>query len=99
MKLEMIGFAFEQIFPWLSFQISRAIQGCCIINNLSETAMVKGTLESPIMIGDLSGYMLVDETGSILVVSEELPGKGEETVARGELKKEVLICYHIDTDK
>ncbi|MGM5481448.1 MAG: hypothetical protein ACQESE_03480 [Nanobdellota archaeon] len=67
--------------------------------NVGETVAVKGTVKSPIKIGDLSGYTLVDETGSIIVASKDLPEEGEEVVARGELKKEVLIGYYIDLNE
>ena len=67
--------------------------------NVGETVSVKGTVKSPIKLGDLSGYTLEDETGSIQVATQELPSEGEEVVAKGTLEKKAIIGYYIQTEE
>lgn len=58
---------------------------------------VYGTVGQSIKIGDLSGYIIEDETGSIAVASDSIPAEGDEVRVNGTLKKNVL-GYYIQTE-
>jgi hypothetical protein len=63
---------------------------------IDKNVAVRGIVGESIQIGSFSGYILKDDTGSIAVVSKELPQEGKYKTARGTLKK--LFVYYIDVD-
>jgi hypothetical protein len=63
--------------------------------NVGKTVTVSGTVESVIKLGDLSGYTLKDDSGSISVSAEELPSKGDEIRVTGVLIKDTIFGYYI----
>lgn len=66
---------------------------------LGETVTVRGTAESPLKIGEISGYTLVDKNNDkIIVASERLPAEGDKVTAKGILKKGPIIGYYIDVE-
>lgn len=67
---------------------------------LNKKVSVKGEVNSPLKIGPLSGYTLVDKNGDkIIVGSERLPAEGDTVTAKGILKKGPLgIGFYIDTN-
>jgi hypothetical protein len=67
--------------------------------NIGEIVSVKGTVESTIKFGDLSGYTLVDGNGDkIGVASKSLPVEGETFTVTGKLMKALLIGYYIEVE-
>ena len=81
------------------------IIGCTRVQNISDIkteenidtqVMVKGIVSSSIKLGDLSGYTIADDTGSIFVSSDSLPADDSEVIATGILKRTIL-GYYIET--
>lgn len=64
---------------------------------VGESVIVSGTVKNTIKIGDLSGYIIADDTDSIAVASNELPAEGDEITVSGTLRKN-LVMYYIETD-
>ena len=66
---------------------------------LGKKVSIKGTVQSSLKIGDLSGYTLKDESGeSIFVSSNNLPSNGETNHVRGTVKQiPILKTYYIET--
>lgn len=63
---------------------------------IGEDVIVRGTVNSSIKIGDLSGYSLVDKNdNSIPVSSNSLPTEGETVTVRGTLMKDSIFGYYI----
>jgi len=56
---------------------------------------IKGTVQNTIKLGQLSGYTLKDDTGSIAVSSKSLPEEGAKITAKGTLMKDTLLGYYI----
>ena len=67
-------------------------------DNVDSIVSARGTVTNTVKIGGLSGYTLIDETGSIGVSTKNLPNDGDTVTARGKLKKGFLIGYYIDVD-
>ncbi|MFP4645429.1 MAG: hypothetical protein ACLFNB_02175 [Candidatus Woesearchaeota archaeon] len=67
--------------------------------NLNKTVRAGGVVQDSIKIGDLSGYTIEDDTGSIAVASEELPEEGDEIVVKGTLRKGLVIGYYIEAEE
>ncbi len=63
--------------------------------NIGKTVTVKGEVKTVIKIGQLSGYTLEDESGTIAVSSQELPKEGETITVKGTLIKDTLLGYYI----
>ncbi|HLC47416.1 MAG TPA: hypothetical protein VJI75_06865, partial [Candidatus Nanoarchaeia archaeon] len=68
---------------------------------VGDKVSVKGTVveSENIKIGELSGFVLQDETGSLPVQSEVLPAKGDEVSVKGELKRSALFGTYIIAEK
>ena len=65
---------------------------------IGKEVKVKGVVQDTIKIGELSGYVIKDDAGdSISVSSKDLPTEGKEVIAKGTLKKALLIGYYIET--
>lgn len=65
-------------------------------DNVGEQVRVRGVVDSSIKIGDLSGYMVVDENDdSIAVSSSDLPDEGENVVVSGVLMRDTVFDYYI----
>lgn len=67
--------------------------------NVGEKVSVKGTVQTTIKIGSLSGYTLSDDTGSIAVASESLPAEGDEIRVSGTLIRDSLLGYYIKVEE
>ncbi len=66
---------------------------------IDEQVKLRGTVENSIKIGELSGFILIDENGdSIPVSSNALPAEGEIVTVKGILKKDLLLSYYIQTE-
>ncbi len=86
--------------------ISAIITGCSMFSsdilevkkeeNLNTKVTISGTVENTIKLGELSGYTLKDETGSIFVASETLPEEGSKQTVKGTVKK-TLLGYYLET--
>jgi hypothetical protein len=63
--------------------------------NVGKTVTVKGTVENTLKIGDLSGYTIKDETGTIGVSTLILPKEGDTVTAKGVLMKDSIFGYYI----
>ncbi len=74
---------------------SSSIADVKVDENVGKSVVVSGVVESPIKIGKLSGYTLVDDSGSIRVSSENLPAEGDSVSVRGVLIKDSLLGYYI----
>ena len=68
------------------------------LENVGGLVVVSGTVQNTIKIGELSGYIIEDETGSIGVSSESLPEEGTNIRVRGTLNRDTLLGYYIKTD-
>ena len=66
--------------------------------NIDETVTVKGTVENTVKFGELSGYTLVDDSGSISVAANDLPEEGKTKTVSGVLKKSLFLGYYIETE-
>ena len=67
---------------------------------VGDIVTVKGTvIDEDIKIGELSGFVLQDETGSLPVQSEVLPAKGDEVTVKGELKRSALFGTYVIAEK
>ena len=68
---------------------------------VGDIVTVKGTVveSADIKIGELSGFVLQDETGSLPVQSEILPAKGEKVTVKGELKRSALFGTYVIAEK
>lgn len=67
--------------------------------NVGEQVSVKGTVQTTVKIGSLSGYTLSDDTGSIAVASENLPSEGDEIKVSGTLIRDSLLGYYIKVEE
>ena len=68
-------------------------------DHIGKTVSVRGTVESTIKLGQLSGYTLSDNSGETIGVStEDLPKEGSTVTARGVLMKDTLFGYYILVD-
>lgn len=64
---------------------------------IDEKVSVRGVVENGAKIGPFSGYTIRDDTGSIGVVSAEIPKDGARMTVRGTLKKlPLLTVYYIE---
>lgn len=67
-----------------------------IEENIGEEVSIKGTVQSSIKLGELSGYMIKDENNDeIFVSSKSLPEEGKEVKVSGILEKKPIIGYYI----
>lgn len=62
---------------------------------IGDTVRVRGEVTSVIKIGELSGYMIEDSSGSIAVSSEDLPKEGEVITVKGTLIRDSIFGYYI----
>ena len=62
---------------------------------VDKVVTVRGVVGESVKIGSFSGYTLRDDTGSIGVVSTELPKEGTVVTVRGKMQK--LFVYFIVT--
>ncbi len=60
---------------------------------------VKGNVNNFVQIGVLKGFVLVDETASIQVLSSQEPKRGEELIVRGKLISDSIYGYYIHTNE
>lgn len=67
-------------------------------DNIGKSVTVNGEVKTVIKIGQLSGYTLEDETGTIAVSSDDLPQEGEMITVRGTLIRDTLFGYYIKTN-
>lgn len=65
---------------------------------VGDKIIVRGQVEEVVKIGELSGYMIKDETDSIAVSSNELPVEGEMRTVKGILMRDTLFGYYIRSD-
>jgi RecJ-like exonuclease len=63
--------------------------------HVGKTISVRGEVKNVIKIGELSAYILEDETGTIGVSTEDLPKEGDKVTARGTLIRDTLFGYYI----
>ena len=63
--------------------------------NVGKKVIVRGEVGTVIKIGELSGYILEDESGSIAVSSDKLPVEGERRTVSGTLMKDTIFGYYI----
>jgi hypothetical protein len=63
---------------------------------IGKKVAVRGIVGETIKIGSFSGYTLQDDTGSIGVVSKDLPDEGTRKTVRGTLRK--LFVYYIEVE-
>mgnify|MGYP006279606555 CR=1 FL=1 len=97
----------KKIIILLSLALSFILVGCSLMaqdieevkneSYIGEKIIVSGVVKESVKIGDLSGYILEDETGTIAVSSSDLPKEGEEVTVRGTLRKNIVM-YYIETD-
>jgi len=66
--------------------------------NIDEKVTVKGAVENTVKFGELSGYTLIDDTGSIAISSNELPEEGKTKTISGTLRKRPFLGYYIETE-
>ena len=59
--------------------------------------IVSGTVEDSIKLGELSGFIIRDDTGEIAVSSQSIPETGERVTVQGELKR-TLGVYFIESE-
>lgn len=68
-------------------------------DNVGKNVRVRGEVETTIKIGQLSGYTLSDESGSIAVSAEKLPREGDTINVRGVLIRDSIFGYYIKADE
>ena len=63
---------------------------------IGKQVSVRGTVESTLKIGTLSGYVIRDEEGNtISVSSDNLPEEGKTKTAKGTLMRDTIFGYYI----
>jgi len=62
---------------------------------INKTVAVRGIVEKSIKIGELSGFTLTDDTGSIPISSKELPEEGKKVIVKGTMEHKPLLGYII----
>jgi len=67
-----------------------------IQDNVGKKVTVSGTVEGSLKLGEISGYTLKDDSGSIFISSNNLPDDGTKKTIRGLLEKN-LIGYYVET--
>lgn len=75
--------------------VSTSIEDVKTADNVGKKVTVRGTVENSIKIGELSGYTLKDESGTIRISSESLPEEGTTKTVSGTLIKDTLFGYYI----
>lgn len=66
---------------------------------IGKKVSVRGTVESTLKIGQLSGYTLRDKNGDkIPVASDTLPKEGTTKTTSGILRRNILIGYYIEEE-
>ncbi|MCR4368670.1 MAG: hypothetical protein NUV67_02065 [archaeon] len=83
-------------FILLSGCISQEIAEVKNDANVGEKVTVSGTVTNSIKIGDLSGYIIEDATGSLAVSSERLPAVGDKVTVTGTLVKDTIFGFYLD---
>ena len=63
--------------------------------NVGKTVRVRGQVTTVIKIGELSGYTLEDDSGTIAVSSQKLPQEGKIITVKGTLIRDTLLGYYI----
>jgi len=63
---------------------------------IDQKVTIRGYVGESVKIGAFSGYTLHDDTGSIAVVTDDLPKDGSRVTVRGTLKK--LFVYYIEVE-
>jgi hypothetical protein len=66
---------------------------------VGKTVSVKGTVESTVKLGSISGYTLKDDTDKISVSAKKLPTEGETVTVKGVLMKDLLLGYYLKADE
>lgn len=64
--------------------------------NLDKEVTVRGEVENTVKFGELAGYTLTDDTGSIAIASDALPEEGKTKTVSGILKKNMFLGYYIE---
>jgi hypothetical protein len=64
--------------------------------NLGKEVKVSGIVQGTIKLGDLSGYTIKDDSGSIGISSLDLPNEGSTITVTGILRKNLLFGYYIE---
>ncbi len=64
-------------------------------DNIGKTVKVRGEVKTVIKIGELSGYTIEDESGSVAVSSKELPKEGQTVTVRGTLIRDTIFGYYV----
>lgn len=65
-------------------------------DNVGKKVMVSGTVKESIKLGELSGYVLEDDSGDkIKVSSDSLPAEGEDITVSGTLIRDTIFGYYI----
>lgn len=77
---------------------ARSVQDVKQEDNVGEEILVRGEVSNSIKFGELSGYTLTDDTGSIAIASDELPEEGSTKSIRGILRKNMLLGYYIEVE-
>jgi hypothetical protein len=65
-------------------------------DKINTKVTVSGTVEGSIKLGELSGYTLTDDSGSIFISSNNLPNDGVKKTVSGTLEKN-LLGFYIET--
>jgi hypothetical protein len=65
-------------------------------DNINLQVTIRGNVSSSVKLGELSGYTITDDTGSIFVSSDSLPAEGSIIIVTGELERTIL-GYYIET--
>ena len=63
--------------------------------NVGKQVTIKGEVTNSVKLGEISGFILEDETGDIKVSSDSLPPEGEIIKVEGTLMKDTLLGYYI----
>lgn len=66
---------------------------------VGETVTVSGTVRDAIKLGDISGYTLADDTGSISISSRTLPQEGTNVRVTGVVMRDTVFGYYITEDQ
>ncbi len=67
-------------------------------DRIGETVKVRGEVTTVVKLGELSGYLLEDDTGTIAVSSDALPAEGTTVRVKGTLIRDTLFGYYIKVD-
>lgn len=78
--------------------VTQSISDVKTEENIGETVRVRGEVTTVVKLGQLSGYLLKDDTDTIAISSSALPAEGTTVRVKGTLIRDTIFGYYIKVD-